>query len=70
VNRDIYAEIYRTKLGHPWRRGRAWPMRKLEAGAGHRSRVQGREIKECKITLQNIRKTTVYNLGYAEIHLK
>jgi hypothetical protein len=34
VNRDIYAEIYRTKLGHPWRRGRAWPMRKLEAGAG------------------------------------
>jgi hypothetical protein len=33
-HRDTYAEIYRTKLGHPWRRERAWPMRKLEAGAG------------------------------------
>ncbi len=30
-------------------------MRKLEAGAlVDGSRVQGREIKECKITLQNI----------------
>jgi hypothetical protein len=32
--RDLYADIYRTKVGHPRRRERAWPMRKLEAGAG------------------------------------
>ena len=32
--RDIYADIYRTKLSHPRRRERAWPMRKLEAGTG------------------------------------
>jgi hypothetical protein len=47
LNRDIFAEIYRTKLGHPWRRGRAWPMRKLEAGAGHyRERIQSIEGQE------------------------
>ncbi len=32
--RDLYADIYRTKLGTPRRTERAWPMRKLEAGAG------------------------------------
>jgi hypothetical protein len=52
--RDLYADIYRTKLGTPRRRERAWPMRKLGAGTGNSSRVQGRETKECKITLQNI----------------
>jgi hypothetical protein len=32
--RDLYADIYRTKLGHPRRSEKAWPMRKLEVGAG------------------------------------
>ncbi len=34
------------------------------------SRVQGTEVKECKITLANVCKAAVYNLGYAELHVK
>jgi|688.fasta_scaffold2486613_1 hypothetical protein len=32
--RDLYTDIYRIKMGHPRRREKAWPKKKLEAGAG------------------------------------
>jgi hypothetical protein len=32
-SRDLYAENYRTIMSHPGGERKAWPMRKLEAGA-------------------------------------